>query len=96
MLDMWTALVAIAGLAVIGGLAMLTVLALLWQRKKFDAQEQTLAHLEDSAACARRVAELQAQANALLEEIVRYQQQQSQLLRRLADKDESYRSASAG
>jgi hypothetical protein len=95
MLDMWTAMVAIAGLIVIGGLAVVAVVALLWQRKRFDAQEQLLAHIEDCAACVRRAAESQAQATALLEEMVRYQRQEAQLLRRLAEKDESFRSVSA-
>jgi hypothetical protein len=38
MIDMWTAMVAITGLVVLGGLAVVAIAALSWQRMKFDAQ----------------------------------------------------------
>jgi hypothetical protein len=59
------------------------VLALVWQRKGLAKQEQAMSHVEESMELSRRNGQLQEQANALTEELIRGQQEMLQLLREL-------------
>jgi ABC-type branched-subunit amino acid transport system ATPase component len=61
----------------------LIVPALVWQRKGLSKQEQAMSHIEESLDLSRRNVQLQEQANALTEELIRGQQQLLQLLREL-------------
>ena len=69
-------------LILLGGLILVLILSLVWQRKGLRGQQKALSHIDESLALSRRAVELNERLVELAEESIRNQHEMIQLLGR--------------